>query len=158
MRGFSPPATNRRKQARPITGRVRDDLNMAVSPKQRICSPNVDERRRRTGPAETARRLVSALAVESADRMTPRIKCISEKLTVARTNHRNPSGRTKVQRASAATTHPTAWRNPASYADVLQTSAALGAATVQLGPQAVASIGVLNRHSTTQRPGGLCQP
>ena len=43
-------------------------------------------------------------------------------------------------------------------AAVLQTSDALGAATVQLGPQPVASIGVLNRHSTTQRPGGLCQP
>ena len=90
--------------------------------------------------------------------MTPRIKCISKKLTVARTNHRNPSGRTKVQRASAATTHPTAWRNPASDADVLQTSDALGAAAVQLGPQAVAWISVLNKHSTTHRPGGLYEP
>ena len=43
-------------------------------------------------------------------------------------------------------------------ADVLQTSDALGAAAVQLGSQAVAWISVLNKHSTTHRPGGLYEP
>ena len=71
---------------------------------------------------------------------------------------RETLGTTNIKSAMAATTHPTAWRNPASDACVLQTSDALGAAAVQLGSQAVAWISVLNKHSTTHRPGGLYEP
>ena len=52
------------------------------------------------------------------------------------------------------------WRRALRQGDVemLQTSDVLDAAAVRLGSQAVAWVNVLYKHSTTHRPGGLCEP